>query len=261
VLPHTIVAFTERFVPYGFRPEAMTPAWGLAENVTIATAHPVGEPPRIEHIDRQALATEDVARPVGDDEALPSIAIGQCLPHCEVEIRDPDSQAVLPERAIGRVWLRTNSLFHGYHKAADLTAAVLQDGWLDTGDEGYLAAGDLFFVSRAKDLIIIGGDKFAPHDIETLINDVPGVRQGCVVSFGVMNDVRGTEEIAAVVETRETAEDRQAELTRGARKRVLNATGLPLRHVILVPPGGVVKTSSGKLARRATRERHRDQLP
>ena len=261
VLPHTIEAFTKRFSDYGFKPEAMTPAWGLAENVTIATAHPTGERPRIEHIDRQALARDNVARPVDDADALPSIAIGKCLPHCDVEIRDPENLEALPERSIGRVWLRSNSLFHGYHKAPDDTSAALKDGWLDTGDEGYIADGDLFFVSRAKDLIIIGGDKFAPHDIETLINDVDGVRKGCVVSFGVMNDKRGTEEIAAVVETRETAEERRVELVRAARKQVLNATGMPLRHVILVPPGGVVKTSSGKLARRATRERHRDQLP
>lgn len=261
VLPHTIEAFTKRFSAHGFKPEAMTPAWGLAENVTIATAHPVNEPPRIEHIDRQALARENVAKPTNDTEALPSIAIGKCLPHCEIEIRDHDSGAVLPERAVGRVWLRSNSLFHGYHKAPDTTSAVLRDNWLDTGDDGYLANDDLFFVSRAKDLIIIGGDKYAPHDIETLINEVDGVRKGCVVSFGVMNDKRGTEEIAAVIETRETNDDKRNELVRAARKQVMNATGLPLRHVLLVPPGGVVKTSSGKLARRATRERHRDQLP
>ena len=261
VLPQTIEAFTERFAAYGFKPEAMTPAWGLAENVTIATAHPVEERPRIEHIDRQALARDNVARPIADPDALASVAIGKCLPHCDVEIREPNTNEVVPERSIGRVWLRSNSLFHGYHKAAEHTAAALQDGWLDTGDEGYLADGDLFFVSRAKDLIIIGGDKFAPHDIETLINEVEGVRKGCVVSFGVMNDKRGTEEIAAVVETRETDVERKNELVRAARKQVINATGMPLRHVILVPPGGVVKTSSGKLARRATRERHSDQLP
>jgi acyl-CoA synthetase (AMP-forming)/AMP-acid ligase II len=261
VLPHTIETFTERFARYGFKPEAMTPAWGLAENVTIATAHPTGERPRIEHIDRQALARENVARPVEDVEALPSIAIGKCLPHCDIQIRDHESDEPLSDRTVGRVWLRSNSLFHGYHKAPDQTSAVLREGWLDTGDDGYMADGDLFFVSRAKDLIIIGGDKYAPHDIETLINEVDGVRKGCVVSFGVMNDKRGTEEIAAVIETRETDDERREVLVRAARKQVIGATGMPLRHVILVPPGGVVKTSSGKLARRATRERHRDQLP
>jgi len=261
VLPHTIEAFTARFGPYGFRPEAMTPAWGLAENVTIATAHPVAERPRIETIDRQVLATENAARVADGNDGLPSIAIGQCLPHCAVEIRDPQTGEPLAERAVGRVWLASNSLFHGYHKAPELTAEVLQDGWLDTGDEGYVEGGDLFFISRVKDLIVIGGDKYAPHDIETLINEVPGVRQGCVIAFGVMNRARGTEEVAAVIETRETDGARLQEIERAARHKVLTATGLPLRYALLVPPGGVVKTSSGKLARRATRARHADRLP
>lgn len=258
VLSHSIEAFNERFTPHGFRPEAMTPAWGLAENVTIATAHPVSERPRFENLDRAALANDSTARPV-TGEGLASVAIGRCLPRCAVEIRGPAGES-LPDRRVGRVWLSSDSLFSRYHNAPELTAAVLVDGWLDTGDEGYISDGDLFFISRDKDLIVIGGEKHAPHDIETLINRVDGVREGCVVAFGVLNPERGTEEIAAVIETREKAEQARVELERSARRIVLSNTGLPLRHVILVPPGGVEKTTSGKLARRSTRERYADRL-
>lgn len=257
LLAHTIEAFTKRFEPHGFGPRAMTPAWGLAENVTIATAHPVDEAPRIEHVDRDTLAAGGLAEP-RDADGVPSVAIGRCLPGCSVEIRD-ESGARCPERRVGTVWLHSDSLLIGYHDDAELTRRVLVDGWLDTGDLGYLADGDLFFVSREKDLIVIGGEKYVPHDIETLINEVPGVRAGCAVAFGVMSDARGTEEVAAVVETRETGESASA-LDRAVRDKVLQSTGLSLRHLVLVPPGGIEKTTSGKLARRATRARHADRL-
>jgi acyl-CoA synthetase (AMP-forming)/AMP-acid ligase II len=257
LLAPTLEAFGRRFAARGFRPEAMTPAWGLAENVTIATAHPVSAPPRVERIDRALLAARGVARPCADD-GLPSIAIGRCLPGCRIEIRD-ERRAVLPDRRVGTVWLRSDSLMSGYHRDPEQSSRVLVDGWLDTGDHGYLADGDLFFVSREKDLIVIGGEKYAPHDIETLLNEVPGVRAGCAVAFGVTNQARGTEELAAVIETRETGASAAA-LERAVRQKVLATTGLALRHVVLVAPGGVEKTTSGKLARRATRERHAARL-
>ena len=258
LLARTIESFSRRFAPHGFRPEAMTPAWGLAENVTIATAHPVSEPPRIEHIDRAVLAGRGVAEPCGPD-GMPSVAIGRCLPGCAVEIRGENGKT-LPDRRVGAVWLRSDSLFSGYHRDPELTGRVLVDGWLATGDHGYLAEGNLYFVSRDKDLIVIGGEKYAPHDIESLVNEVPGVRAGCVVAFGVMNEVRGTEEVAAVIETRETG-DAATVLEQAVRQKVLECTGLALRHVLLVPPGGVEKTTSGKLARRATQERYAGRLP
>ncbi len=258
LLARSIESFTRRFAPHGFRPEAMTPAWGLAENVTIATAHPVSQAPRIECIDRVALARRSIAEPSGTD-GMPSVSIGRCLPGCQVEIRD-EAGAALPDRRVGSLWLRSDSLFSGYHRDPELTARVLVDGWLDTGDHGYRIGEDVFFVSRAKDLIVIGGEKYAPHDLETLVNEVPGVRAGCVVAFGVLNEARGTEDLAVVLETREGGAAATA-LAQAVRQKVLESTGLALRHVLLVPPGGVEKTTSGKLARRATRLRHAALLP
>ena len=261
VLASTIERFTARYAAHGFRAEAMLPAWGLAENVTIATAHPVGARPFIERIDRRRLATDNLAVPAaGAGDGLASVAIGRCLPHCAVEIRDAAGR-VLPERHVGTIWLQTNSLFSGYHSDAAQTARVLVDGWLDTGDQGYLVGPDLFFIARQKDLVVIGGEKYAPHDIETLINRVPGVREGCVVVFGALNEARGTEDVCAVVETREAAADSREHLIEAIRVAVAGATGIGLRHVLLVPPGGVEKTTSGKLARSATRRRWAAEFP
>ena len=259
-LASTIAAFHARFLPYGFRPATTTPAWGLAENVVMATLHPVGEAPRVDRIDRRAVAAEDVARPVGPErEGTTTVAVGRCLSGCEVEVRSP-AGAVLPDRGVGTIWLRSNCLFTGYRRDPDLTARVLVDGWLDTGDRGYLSDGDLYFVSRDKDLIVVGGEKYAPHDIEEVINRVPGVREGCAAAFGVLNEQLGTEEVAAVIETRETDEPALAALRDRVRQEVTRVTGLALRHVLLVAPGGVEKTTSGKLARAATRRRYADGL-
>jgi fatty-acyl-CoA synthase len=166
----------------------------------------------------------------------------------------------LPDRHVGAVWLRSNSLFAGYHRDPEATARALVDGWLDTGDVGYLVDGELHFVTRDKDVIVVGGEKYAPHDVETVINRVPGVREGCAVVFGLLNEERGTEDLAAVVEVRDAAEAAMPALRDAIRVAVARAIGLGLRHVLLVPPGGVEKTTSGKLARRATRARYADRL-
>lgn len=254
ILADTVRSFTTRFAPYGLRAAAVTPVYGLAENVTAATCHPVDQAPRVETIDRHRLAADGIAAPIAAG-GLDCVAAGRCLPGCTIEIRDEDRR-VLPDRHVGNIWLDTNCLFSGYHRQPELTAQTLVDGWLDTGDRGYLADGDLYFVSREKDLVVVGGEKYAPHDVEVVINRVPGVREGCAVVFGVLSADRGTEDVAAVVETRETTAEAQAALRDAIRRAVASATGLGLRHVLLVPPGGVEKTTSGKLARRATSRRY-----
>lgn len=261
VVASTVEQFTARFAAHGFRAEAMTPLWGLAETVLAATRIPVADPPLIERIDRRRLALTGVAMPAttGED-VMPSVGVGRCLPESEVQIRD-ETGRVLADRHIGTIWLRSNSLFEGYHGDAEQTARVLVGGWLDTGDQGYMVGPDLFFVARQKDLVVIGGEKYAPQDLEAAINQVPGVRQGCAVVFGLLNEARGTEDVCAVVETRESAADAREQLVAAIRMAVANATGIGLRHVLLVPPGGVEKTTSGKLARAATRRRWAAELP
>ncbi|MBW2278178.1 MAG: AMP-binding protein [Deltaproteobacteria bacterium] len=254
-LPASVEAFAERFGPYGYRPEAMTSAWGLAETVMVGTIHPVDEAPLIDVVDRRLLATESRAEPTdGDGVAL--MATGRPLPNVEIEIRELGNGARLPDRRVGEIWLRSNCLFEGYRADPKLTAEVVVDGWLNSGDRGYTVDGHLFFVARVKDLIVIGGEKYMPHDIESMINVVPGVREGCAVAFGVMNESLGTEVVGAVVETRVEGGKELTALSRAIRREVSRTTGLGIRLLHLVAPGGISKTTSGKLARRATRARY-----
>jgi acyl-CoA synthetase (AMP-forming)/AMP-acid ligase II len=254
VLARTVEAFARRMKPLGFRPEAMSPAYGLAETVVLATVQPVREEPRCEVLDRNALVAHELAR-VTTGDGVSCVSIGRCIPGCEMQIRDAGGHP-LPERRVGKIWLRSDALFTRYDADPERTKQVLQDGWLETGDRGYMVDGYIFFVARDKDLIIIGGEKYVPDDIESAINRVSGVREGCVVVFGMLNEERGTEELAAVVETRENTPEGLEKLRRAIRSEVNRTTGLGLPHLLLTPPGGVEKTTSGKLARSSTRRRH-----
>lgn len=254
VLAPTVEAFSKRMAPYGFSPERMSPAYGLAEATVLATVHPVREEPRCEILDRELLTTQEIARPTSG-EGVSCVSIGRAIPGCKLEIRDAGGRT-LPERHVGNVWLHSNALFWGYHDNPELTRKVRSGGWLDTGDRGYLVEDYLFFVAREKDLIIIGGEKYIPDDIESIINRVEGVRIGCAVAFGVLNEEQGTEELAAVVETRLEAEDELAKLADAIRLEVNRSVGLGLRRLHLVPPGGIEKSTSGKLARGPTKERY-----
>lgn len=258
VLASTIDAFTQRMAPYGFAPEAMCPAWGLAEATVLGTVHPPGELPRCETLDRESLARNDYAQPTAG-EGVQCVSVGRPIPGCELEIRDRSGE-VLANRQVGDVWLRSTSMFIGYHRDDELTQHALVAGWLRTGDRGYLVDGYLYFVVREKDLIIIGGEKYVPDDIETMINRVPGVRIGCAVAFGLLNEERGTDEIAAVVETRETDPEALEALRKAIRAEVIDTSGLGIRYLLLTPPDGVEKTTGGKLSRSGTRDRHIEAL-
>jgi len=258
VLASTVEAFTERMAPFGFAPENMCPAWGLAEATVLGTVHPAGEAPRCEQLDREALAREDVARPT-TGEGVQCVSVGRPIPGCELQVRDR-AGAVLEDRQVGELWLRSKSLFAGYHREPGRTAEALVDGWLRTGDRAYLVDGYLYFVAREKDLIVLGGEKYVPDDLENVINRVPGVRVGCAVAFGLLDEELGTEDIAAVVETREEDAEVLTALDQAIRAAVLESTGVALRYLLLTPPDGVEKTTGGKLSRSATRDRYLDAL-
>jgi len=257
VLASTIEDFTKRFAAHGFRAEAFCPYYGLAECVTAVTGDSPGERPRVETIDRKEAATTHRAIP-SEGEGLPSVGCGTTLPGCRVEIRD-EARKALPERTVGDIWVSAPWLFTDYNRNPEETARVRVDGWLLTGDRGYLADDHLYFFSRAKDLVVIAGEKYAPHDVESAVNAVPGVRGGCAVAFGIMNQARGTEELAVVAETKESEPEALDAMRRAIRHEVMDVTGLGLRHLELVGPGGVQKTTSGKLARAAMRERYEEK--
>ena len=256
VQPETLRRFITRFEPYGLKAEALAPVYGLAECVVGLAAPPPGRAPRIDQIDRRSFEEHGYARDVSSDDllALRFVSCGRALPDHEIRVVDKAGQPVR-ERQEGRVQFRGPSATSGYYRDADATRELIRDdGWLETGDLGYLADGELFLTGRRKDLIIKGGRNLHPHEAEEVVGQVGGVRKGCVAAFGVSDPGLGTERFVVLAETRLRSKDQRERLQAEVIERVATTLGVPPDVVMLCTPGTVLKTSSGKIRRSATRD-------
>ncbi len=260
VNPATLDRFAKRFARCGFRREALMPVYGLAENSVALCFPPVLRGPRIDRVARAAFAELGEAAPAPEAERSPLrfVSVGRAAPEHEVRIVD-DAGAELPERRVGRLLFRGPSMTPGYFNQPEATAAIsAPGGFYDSGDIGYVADGELYITGRRKDLIIKGGRNLVPQEIEELASGVAGVRKGCVVAFGVFQESTATESLVVVAETRLTAQAARDMLVAAVSERVTEVTGVPPDAVVLVPPGAVPKTSSGKIRRAATKELYED---
>jgi 1-acyl-sn-glycerol-3-phosphate acyltransferase len=251
VIPGTIARFARRLAPFGFRPEAMTPAYGLAECSVALALPPMGRGPRIDRVAREPFQRDGRAEAAfaGDAAALEFVSAGRELPAHEVRIVG-DAGEDVAERVVGRLVFRGPSMTGGYYRRPEATAAItLPGGWLDSGDLAYRAHGELHVCGRGKDLIIKGGRNLVPQEIEEIASAVEGIRRGCVVALGVENAVLGTEGLVVVAETRVADAAGQERLASAITARVAEAVAVPPDQVVLVPPGAVPKTSSGKVRR------------
>jgi 1-acyl-sn-glycerol-3-phosphate acyltransferase len=253
----TIRRFTGRFAPYGLRPEAMTPAYGLAEAGVGLTFPPLGRGPVIDTIDRGALTRHRRAAPAaaGNRAALQFVSCGRPLPGYQLRVVDAAGQE-LTERREGQVEFAGPSATPGYFRNKAATRALRRRGWLDTGDLGYLAAGELYLTGRAKDLIIRGGRNLHPDELEEQTGRLAGVRQGRVAVFATADPALGTERLVLVAETRLQDEQALAALRGTITALAAGLLGTPPDEVVLAGPGSVLKTTSGKTRRAATRERY-----
>jgi len=249
----TMARFTARFAPCGFRPEAMTPVYGLAEVSVGLTTPPPGRLPRVDVVDREIFERERraVPAPSGRRSPLRFVSCGAPLPGHEVRVVDAAGHAA-PERVEGRIEFRGPSVTRGYHRNPELTRAVLRGGWTDSGDLGYVAGGELYVTGRRKDIVIKAGRNIYPQEIEDVVGDVPGIRRGCVATFGV--PAAGTERLVVVAETRSRDAGERERMREAIVDRVVDAVGLPPDTVVIAGPGAVLKTSSGKIRRSATRD-------
>jgi acyl-CoA synthetase (AMP-forming)/AMP-acid ligase II len=254
--------FRERFAPYGLRPEALTTCYAMAENTFAVTQGGIDTPVAEDVIDRRTLMEERRAVPAKPDApSVTQVSCGKAIYHCETRIVDEKRQT-LPERCVGEIALRSDSMLSGYYKRPQVTAEVMAEGWYFTGDMGYLADGEVYITGRKKDLIIVGGKNVYPQDIENLLNDIPGVHPGRATAFGIPNAQLGTEDMAIVVElvNDELVEadahiETRADIMRTIRGRVAQNTEVTARYVHFVGPKWLIKTSSGKIARRANRDK------
>jgi len=244
----------ERFARWGFRKEALTPVYGLSEASLAVTFSALGKGIRTMRVDREHLARDGRARP--DAEGLELVSLGRPIPGCAVEVVDGAGR-LAPPGTVGRVRVRSLSLIEGYLGRPEATAEVLRDGWLDTGDLGFLDAGELFLTGRAKDVLILRGRNYLPTDVEHAVSELAGVRKGCVVAVSHLpEDAAGERLLVFLERAREKAQDDDGALRRQAAEAVLAATGLRADEVLVLDPGTLPRTSSGKLRRSETLRRH-----
>jgi acyl-CoA synthetase (AMP-forming)/AMP-acid ligase II len=247
--------FIERFAPYGLRPESLGTCYAMAENVFAVTQGGIDSPVHVDLIDRYSLLIRQVAEPSEDGElSTKMLSAGKALPGASVRVTDEKGNQV-PERVIGEIAILSDCMLSGYYNRPDLTEAAFQDGWYLTGDLGYQADGELYITGRKKDLIIVGGKNIYPQDLERLAGEVPGVHPGRVVSFGVFNERIGTEEVVIVAELDEEDPVARQAIADDVRTRVTRGSDIALRYVHAVDRGWLLKTSSGKIARGANRQK------
>jgi len=249
IRPDVLRSFAEHFAPAGFRPSSFVASYGLAEH-TLAVTFSHGEP-AIDRVDADGLRHESIGTPTCSEPSVRFVGCGGAFPGHEVRIVGADG-APLGERQVGSIMARGPSVMSGYFENPSATQEAICDGWLDTGDLGYVAAGQLYVCGRTKDLIIRQGRKYHAADLESAIAESPGLRLSGAVVFALASAGQ-PEEVVAVVEVRASQATEAAELV---RRRVGEAAGLNIDHVVAVPPGTIPRTTSGKVKRAETRDRY-----
>ena len=254
VSPATMDAFLERFAPCGFRREAMMPVYGLAENSVGLAFPPLGRAPRIEAVDRDRLMSGGVASSAVEDGAgavrLPSCGVP--LPGHQIRIAGADGQE-LPDRHEGHVQFQGPSATSGYLRRPDRNAEMFKGDWLDSGDLGFMADGELFVTGRAKDMIVRAGRNIFPAELENAIGELEGIQRGNVAVFGAPDPDTETERLVILAESRHRDEARQETIKSEIAGLSADLVGTPPDDIVLVPPRSVPKTSSGKIRRQAAR--------
>jgi fatty-acyl-CoA synthase len=254
IRPEVMQAFVDTFAPAGFRASAFLPSYGLAEATLAVTIMPVGEGIQCDLIDERTLSGASAEPRV--DHRLPTryraiVNCGKAVPGLTIEVRD-ETGRVLPDRKIGRVFVRGLGVMAGYFRDPEATAAALSpEGWLDTGDMAYLKDGSLYIVGRAKDMIIINGKNHWPQDIEWAIEQLPGFKAGDIAAFSITTS-SGEEAPAVLVQCRTSDVDERIKLRDAIKSKVKAITGMSC-VVELVPPRTLPRTSSGKLSRSKAR--------
>ena len=251
IRPDVMQAFVDAFTDAGFDAKSFLPSYGLAEATLAVSIMPPSEGIVVELVAETHLAgggSTDRDRP---QRYRAIVNCGKPARGMEVQIRD-DEGAPLPDRAIGKVYARGPSVMVGYFRDEEATAACLDsDGWLDTGDMGYLSDGYLYIVGRAKDMIIVNGRNHWPQDIEWAVEQLPGFKSGDIAAFSITTP-GGEETPAVLVQCRTSDAEERQRLREQIRERVRAITGVNC-VIELVPPRTLPRTSSGKLSRAKAR--------
>ena len=251
----TMQEFQQRFARYGLRPQALAPVYGLAEATLGLTFPPQGRGLLVDRIDTQAFSHSGRALPAASStsDVRLVVACGRPLPGHEVRLVDATGCEVA-ERQEGRLLFKGPSATSGYFRNPKETHRLFDGEWLDSGDYAYMAQGDVYITGRAKDVIIRGGRQIYPYDLEEAVGAIPSVRKGCVAVFGSPDPRTHSERVVVMAETRGLPPEALAQLRRQINSAAVGVLGAPPDDVVLVPPHTVLKTSSGKIRRAASRE-------
>lgn len=253
-------AFYERFKDYGLRREALQTSYAMAENVFGVTQSRLGSEPTVQEIDREAFMVRHVATsPLDGHPSMKMMSSGYPLENVQIRILDEQGND-LPEGVVGEIALKSDCMLTGYYNRGDLTEKAFRNGWYLTGDYGYMAKGEVFVSGRKKDMIIVGGRNVYPQDLEALTYEVPGVHPGRSVAFGIFNEEQGTEEVVIISEIDSDDPLEQERIADAIRLHVTKNSAIALRHVKVVGPKWIIKTSSGKTSRPANKEKFTREL-
>jgi acyl-CoA synthetase (AMP-forming)/AMP-acid ligase II len=252
--PLIVERFIERFSPAGFRAETMLPVYGLAEATLPVAFHSLGQQVRIQWVDGKALSEDGVAIRVerSSSSAKGVVSVGKAVFGHKVRIVDSGGSE-LPDNVVGEIQAAGPAIMAGYYADPEQTAAVLRDGWLNTGDLGYISEERLFITGRAKEMVIINGSKFYPQDIERLVGSTAGIYQGRSVALGYAEG--SAEYVVVAAETELETESDKSALAERIRALVSNRLGLFGARICLLSRGALPRTSSGKYQRLILKER------
>jgi fatty-acyl-CoA synthase len=244
--------FLEKFAPYGLQPEMLTVSYAMAENTFAVTQTPLGTVPKVDSVDRHKFEAEKIVVPAFDKSARRVVSCGAPIAGTEVRIVAENGN-IVDERQVGEIAIRSDYMLTEYYKRSDLNP--FRDGWYLTGDMGYLVDGEVYIIGRKKDIIINAGKNVYPQDIEAIVNTVEGIKPGRAVVFGVPDEREGTELIAVVAEVLTDNPETKHAINRRIRQAVVQQATVTVSYVQLVSDGWLIKTSSGKIARAANRDK------
>jgi acyl-CoA synthetase (AMP-forming)/AMP-acid ligase II len=252
--------FLQRFAPYGLKESTLCTCYAMAENVFAVTQGGIDSPVVLDEIDREAMQVERLAKPAFNGRpSVVMVSAGPALPNVRVKVTDEHGNT-LPDRVIGELALQSDCMLTGYYHRPDATHKALKDGWYFTGDYGYMVGEQVYVAGRKKDMIIVGGKNVYPMDLEELAMEVPGVHPGRTVAFGIFNEEAGTEDVVIVAEVDTEDQAERDRIADGIRQVVTRGSAIALRYVHLVGPKWLIKTSSGKTARGANKEKFMKEI-